>query len=133
MRLLKQVLYLNPVTGPSMAFFDLAGNLLFSGSEEEGEPWYDPALDTIVETVTTGFEEIAAALTGFGSDIGSGLLDLIRSAGVAVIEAVSDTYDYTANKVGDKKVQLVSSLTVLIIAGFTASYILARLPSSNSE
>lgn len=128
MGLLTKVLYTNPVTGPSMRLLNLAGDIVFDGPLEEGYQFLQDSLDTVIQTVGDGFGELADALGELGADIGSGILGIIRYLGVAVIEGMEDTYGYIAGKVGGKKVQVTSSVTVLGIFMFTAFYILNRLP-----
>lgn len=151
MGLLRQVLYLNPITGPSMILYDLAGNVVFDGLKDKGEEYIDEKGDEIIETVGNyiddletvllavaggigeGLGEIGEALGDLGSDIGNSLLGLIRYLGIAVIEGMEDTYAYIAGKVGGKKVQITSSVTILAIVMFTAFYIFARLPSGGDS
>ena len=127
-QLLRAVLYTNPIIGPSMRLLDLAGNTVFDGPIEDAQTFLTESLDTVIQTVGDGFGELADALGELGADIGSGILGIIRYLGVAVIEGMEDTYGYIAGKVGGKKVQVTSSVTVLGIFMFTAFYILNRLP-----
>ena len=85
------------------------------------------------EDIGEGLEDIGEALGELGSDIGSSVLGLIRYLGIAVVEGMEDTYAYIAGKVGGKKVQITSSVTILGIFMFTAFYILARLPSGGDS
>ena len=111
-----------------MRLLNLAGDIVFDGPLEEGYQFLQDSLDTVIQTVGDGFGDLADALGELGADIGSGILGIIRYLGVAVIEGMEDTYGYIAGKVGGKKVQVTSSVTVLGIFMFTAFYILNRLP-----
>ncbi len=90
-------------------------------------------LEDLGEGILEGLQYLGAELGELGTDIGNSLLSLIRYLGVAVIEGMEDTYQYVAGKVGGKKVQITSSVTILGILMFTAFYIFARLPSGGDS
>jgi len=154
MGLFKQILYLNPVTGPTVIFYDIVTGTFQETIDEEVDEVveiignYVDDLETVLtqiaggigeglenlgEGVLEGLEYLGGEIGDLGSDIGNSLLGLIRYLGVAVIESMEDTYQYVAGKVGGKKVQITSSVTILGILMFTAFYIFARLPSGGDS
>jgi len=123
---LRQILYMTPL-GPATVLYDLLGNKVFEGAVDEAQTFLEETGDEIVETIEVATKALADAIVATASAIGSGLLDLIKGAGIAVMEGVENVYDYTAEKIGGKKVQLVSYLTMIAIMGFTANYIIQRI------
>ena len=123
---LRQIIYFTPL-GPATILYDLLGNKIFEGPVEEAQTWLEDTGDEIVETIEVATKALADAIVATASAIGSGLLDLIKGAGIATMQGVEAVYDYTAEKIGDKKVQLVSYLTMMAIMGFTANYIIQRI------
>lgn len=122
--------------GGAWYYANEAGDDWKETTQEYAEDLLDQGYDflgDIGEEIGEGLEVIGEALGGLGSDIGNSLLGLIRYLGIAVIEGMEDTYQYIAGKVGGKKVQITSSVTILGIMMFTAFYIFARLPSGGDS
>ena len=90
-------------------------------------------LEDLADGILAGLTVLGTELGELGGDIGDSLLGLVRYLGIAVIEGMEDTYAYIAGKVGGKKVQITSSVTILAIVMFTAFYIFARLPSGGDS
>ena len=133
MGLLRAIIRITPL-GPTIILYDLlTGDEVNQGPIDNMKDWAEEQGDQIVDTIVEGAGDIADAISGFGSDLGSGLLSLVRGAGIAVIEGMEDVYGYIAVKVGGKKVQITSSVTILGIIMFTTFYILRRLPSGEGD
>ena len=79
-------------------------------------------------------EALGEALGEIGEDIGEAIgelgditLAVIKGSGIALVEGMSDTYDYVAGQVSPYRVEAVAVVWSMLIYGLTISTVLKRI------
>ena len=87
-----------------------------------------------IEAGAPYIDAIAAGLGEIGEDIGEAISELggitlavIKGSGIALVEGMSDTYDYVAGQVSPYRVEAVAVVWSMLIYGLTISTILKRI------
>lgn len=93
---------------------------------EAGTPYVDAisaGLDELAEQFGVGLGVIADAIEDVAEDVAEGTLNIIENAGVSLLKAGAKTKQYFVDEVGDRRVQFVKQLTILIIVLMTTVFI----------
>ena len=98
------------------------------------------AADTAADLIAAGvpyLEAIGEALGEIGEDIGEAIgelgditLSVIKGSGIALVEGMSDTYDYVAGQVSPYRVEAVAVVWSMVIYGLTISTVLKRIKNA---
>jgi len=87
-----------------------------------------------IEAGAPYIDAIAAGLGEIGEDIGEAISELggitlavIKGSGIALVEGMSDTYDYVAGQVSPYRVEAVAVVWSILIYGLTISTVLKRI------
>ena len=98
------------------------------------------AADTAADLIAAGvpyLEAIGEALGEIGEDIGEAIgelgditLAVIKGSGIALVEGMSDTYDYVAGQVSPYRVEAVAVVWSMLIYGLTISTVLKRIKNA---
>ena len=83
----------------------------------------DEAFNELAEEAREGLESIGDGISEGISAAGAATLDVIENAGVAILKAGARTKEYFVDEVGDRRVQFVKQLTILIIVLITTVFI----------
>ena len=82
-------------------------------------------------------DALAAGLGEIGEDIGEAISELggitlavIKGSGIALVEGMSDTYDYVARQVSPYRVEAVAVVWSMLIYGLTISTVLKRIKNA---
>ena len=82
-------------------------------------------------------DALAAGLGEIGEDIGEAISELggitlavIKGSGIALVEGMSDTYDYVAGQVSPYRVEAVAVVWSMLIYGLTISTVLKRIKNA---
>jgi len=92
------------------------------------------AADALIEAGVPYVDAVEAGLAEIGEDIGEAISELggitlavIKGSGIALVEGMSDTYDYVANQVSPYRVEAVAVVWSMLIYGLTISTVLKRI------
>ena len=92
------------------------------------------AANALVETGVPYVDAVEAGLAEIGEDIGEAISELggitlavIKGSGIALVEGMSDTYDYVAGQVSPYRVGAVAVVWSMLIYGLTISTVLKRI------
>ena len=98
------------------------------------------AADTAADLIAAGvplLEALGEVLGEIGEDIGEAIgelgditLAVIKGSGIALVEGMSDTYDYVARQVSPYRVEAVAVVWSMLIYGLTISTILKRIKNA---
>ena len=83
----------------------------------------DSAFNELAEEAREGLESIGEGISDAAKDVAEGTLNVIENAGVAILKAGARTKEYFVDEVGDRRVQFVKQLTILIIVLITTVFI----------
>ena len=75
------------------------------------------------QAIQAGLEGVADEISDTVSDAGLAALDDIENSGIALMKAAGKTRDYFVQEIGDRRVQFVKQLTILIIVLMTTVFI----------
>lgn len=83
----------------------------------------DSAFNELAEEFGEGLDAIGEGISDAVGDVAEGTLNVIENAGVAILKAGAKTKEYFVDEVGDRRVQFVKQLTILIIVLMTTVFI----------
>ena len=78
------------------------------------------AAQELIDAGTPIIESISDFFSDLGDEISEGALDLIRGAGIAVLDAANATYSLTASIVAPRRVETVAVAWSMLIYALTA-------------
>ena len=93
---------------------------------EEGTPYVDAiasGLGEIGDDLREGLTSLGEGIVDVGQGVGEATLNVIENSGIALMKAAGKTRDYFVQEIGDRRVQFVKQLTILIIVLMTTVFI----------
>lgn len=98
-------------------------NKLKEGAVDEITEITEETAKEIWENAAPYIAEIGEAI----SELGGITLAVIKGSGIALVEGMSDTYDYVAGQVSPYRVEAVAVVWSMLIYGLTISTVLKRI------
>jgi len=96
-----------------------------------------PYVDALAAGLGEIGEDIGEAISDLGditgeaiSELGGITLAVIKGSGIALVEGMSDTYDYVAGQVSPYRVEAVAVVWSMLIYGLTISTVLKRIKNA---
>ena len=96
---------------------------LFEGTLEEAQTYALNVATQLGIALDDLGEDIKAALSSLGSNIGNATLEVIEGAGVALVNGVDKAYDYIRLKLRGKEPDVITGLTVGLLTILTGTYL----------
>jgi hypothetical protein len=97
----------------------------------------EDAANALIEAGIPYVDAVEAGLAEIGEDIGEAISELggitlavIKGSGIALVEGMSDTYDYVARQVSPYRVEAVAVVWSMLIYGLTISTVLKRIKNA---
>ena len=110
--------------------YDKFGNVLSETQSDIEEGAKNLALDLRDKAILEG-SELIDDISEVTLDVANAALDIIEGAGLAVISAGENMFDYTYSKVAPHRVEAVTALTALTIYLTTAVIVFKKIRGAN--
>tara|TARA_B100001175_G_scaffold317816_1_gene336692 strand:+ start:3861 stop:4265 length:405 start_codon:yes stop_codon:yes gene_type:complete len=110
--------------------YDKFGNVLSETQSDIEEGAKNLALDLRDKAILEG-SELIDDISEVTLDVANAALDIIEGAGLAVISAGENMFDYTYSKVAPHRVEAVTALTALTVYLTTAVIVFKKIRGAN--
>jgi len=107
--------------GPDAAIVEISGAV--------AEDMYDEALP-YMQAIASGLGELGEDIGEAIGELGDVTLSVIKGAGIALVDGMSDTYGYVSRQVAPYRVEAVAVVWSMLIYGLTISTIFNRIRSA---